>query len=387
MRWRACSRSRRAGRAAARASPDAPLSSWIRDPGAVVRLAHRSSKKPGPLPDVNATVTPRIVWQVERRHGGAGLCAGDHAGGDLRRSQRRHADAPRPRHRTRGLANQRRQARFRRVRARSARSSSSAPTRATCSRSTTDGKPLWTARVSERSDRAAADRRQASSSCSSGDGRIFGLAAADGKTAWVHQRTNPPLTVRNAAGGVVEPRRPVRRHGRRAAAGDRRCDRATIGWDGAVATPKGATELERIADVTSLPFVDEKAVCAVAYQGRVACFDIVRGTLHWSRDVSSLAGIAADAQRLTSSTTRARCTRSTSSNGASIWKQDVLASAAHRRTADRRRRSRRRRRRRLSASARAHRRLLRRPARNRRQPGDRRSRAPRRRRNARVAIR
>ena len=49
----------------------------------------------------------------------------------------------------------------------------------------------------ERGDRAAGGEPKASSSCSSGDGRVFGLGAADGKTKWVHQRNNPPLTVRN----------------------------------------------------------------------------------------------------------------------------------------------------------------------------------------------
>jgi outer membrane protein assembly factor BamB len=99
----------------------------------------------------------------------------------------------------------------------------------------------------------------------------------------------------------------------------------TIAWDGAVATPKGATELERIADVTSLPFVDEKEVCAAAYQGRVACFDIVRGTLLWSRDVSSLAGLTGDAQRIYVVDDKDGVQAFDRSNGASIWKQDVLA--------------------------------------------------------------
>jgi len=31
----------------------------------------------------------------------------------------------------------------------------------------------------------------------SGDGRLYALAAADGKTKWVYQRSNPPLIVRN----------------------------------------------------------------------------------------------------------------------------------------------------------------------------------------------
>ena len=131
----------------------------------------------------------------------------------------------------------------------------------------------------------------------SGDGRIYGLAAADGKTAWVDQRINPPLTVRNAAGGVVSRGGLlVGTPGGRLLAVD--AQTGTVAWEGAVATPRGATELERIADVTSLPYVDEKEVCAAAYQGRVACFELVRGTLIWSRDVSSLAGITADAQRL-----------------------------------------------------------------------------------------
>jgi len=67
-----------------------------------------------------------------------------------------------------------------------------------------------------------------------------------------------------------------------------------IGWDGAVATPKGATELERIADVTSRPLIEERQACAVAYQGRLACFEIARGSIAWTRDLSSLTGLAGD---------------------------------------------------------------------------------------------
>jgi outer membrane assembly lipoprotein YfgL len=126
-----------------------------------------------------------------------------------------------------------------------------------------------------------------------GDGRIHGLAAADGRTKWVYQRTNPPLTIRNYAGGAIS------RGGLFAGTAGGKLlaiDLATgnVGWEGNVATPKGATELERIADVTSLPVVEERQVCTVAFQGRIACFDLVRGELVWTRDVSSLSGIAID---------------------------------------------------------------------------------------------
>lgn len=186
-----------------------------------------------------------------------------------------------------------------------------------------DGKPRWTSRVSSE---VIAPPRVGDSIVVvfSGDGRIFGLSAADGKTAWVDPRTNPPLTVRNAAGGTL-----ARGGLFVGTAGGRllAIDAATgsIGWDGTVATPRGATELERIADVTSLPYVDDKEACAAAYQGRVACFDVVRGSLIWTRDVSSLAGITADANRLYVVDDKGVVQALARSNGASIWKQDVLA--------------------------------------------------------------
>ena len=156
------------------------------------------------------------------------------------------------------------------------------------------------------------------------DGRIFALAGADGSTKWVYQRTNPPLTVRRVAGGVVS------RGGLfTGTAGGKllALDLATgaLGWEASVATPKGATELERIADVTSLPIVEDRQVCAAAYQGRVACFEIVRGTLVWSRDFSSLAGITVDNRYLYLTDDKGAVYALDKTSGASVWKQDKLS--------------------------------------------------------------
>ena len=48
----------------------------------------------------------------------------------------------------------------------------------------------------------------------------------------------------------------------------------TLRWDASVAVPKGATELERVADVVGTPVVSGREVCAAAFQGRAGCFDI-----------------------------------------------------------------------------------------------------------------
>jgi outer membrane protein assembly factor BamB len=92
-----------------------------------------------------------------------------------------------------------------------------------------------------------------------------------------------------------------------------------------VANPKGATELERIADVTSQPLVDDRQVCAVAFQGRLVCFEITRGTINWSRDISSLYGLTVDTKNIYVTDDRGAVHALDRVNGASVWKQDLLA--------------------------------------------------------------
>ena len=186
-----------------------------------------------------------------------------------------------------------------------------------------DGKSAWTSRVSSE---VIAPPRLADEIAVvfSGDGRIYGLNVADGKTKWVNQRTIPPLTIRNTAGGATA------RGGLFAGTAGGHLLAVDIftggvAWDATVASPKGSTELERIADVTSLPYVDDRQVCAVAYQGRVACFDIVRGNLVWSRDLSSLTGLSGDGKNLYVTDDKGAVHALDKTSGASVWKQDALA--------------------------------------------------------------
>ncbi|MFO1399100.1 MAG: outer membrane protein assembly factor BamB [Burkholderiales bacterium] len=185
------------------------------------------------------------------------------------------------------------------------------------------GQPKWTSRVATE---VVAPPRVAENVAAvfAGDGSITALAAADGSKKWVNQRTAPSLTVRNYAGGTST--RGALFYG---TAGGRLLaldmNTGIVGWDATVANPKGATELERIADVTSRPVVDGQQVCAVAYQGRMACFDVARGSLNWSRDVSSLAGLAADGKYVYVTDDKGAVHALDRSTGASVWKQDLLA--------------------------------------------------------------
>ena len=186
----------------------------------------------------------------------------------------------------------------------------------------TTGKQLWKSQLSSEI-LSAPQIDQGVVVVRSGDGRIHGLDAATGSRKWLYQRALPALSVRTHVGVVVS----------RGAvfagfAGGRLIALAlgtgNVGWEATVALPKGATELERVADVSSLPVFDGKQVCAVAFQGRVACFDLLQGTLNWARDVSSISGMTIDDNNVYVADDKSALIAFVKSGGASLWKQDKL---------------------------------------------------------------
>lgn len=186
-----------------------------------------------------------------------------------------------------------------------------------------NGKSLWKAQLTGEV-LAPPEAQEGIVVARTGDGRVFGLDAASGKQKWLYQRTTPALSLRTHTGLVIE-RGAVfvgfpggRLLGIALANGN-------VGWDAVVALPRGATELERVADITSLPVVDGQRVCAVAYQGRVGCFDSVRGALIWARDVSSIAGMAVDERNLYVTDDKNAVLALDKAGGASLWRQDKLA--------------------------------------------------------------
>ncbi len=184
------------------------------------------------------------------------------------------------------------------------------------------GKALWTAQIS--SDVLSAPQiEQDVVIVRSGDGRLYGFDASTGTRKWIYQRTLPPLTVRTHVG--VQPF-----HGAVFAGfpgGKLIALSASTGsliWEATVALPKGATELERVADVSSLPVADGRQICAAAYQGRVACFGPQKGDLLWARDFSSVSGITMDPRNVYATDDKSAVVAFDRTNGSSLWKQDKL---------------------------------------------------------------
>jgi outer membrane protein assembly factor BamB len=158
----------------------------------------------------------------------------------------------------------------------------------------------------------------------SGDNRVALLDSGDGKRKWIYQRATPSLSLRSSAPPVF---------------GDRfvfvgfpggklvalAMQNGAPAWEGPVASPKGATELDRVADVVTVPVIDGRMICAVAFQGRVACFDMAQGGAQmWARDISSAAGLALDNRYLFVTDERGAVHALDRNSGSSMWKQDKL---------------------------------------------------------------
>jgi outer membrane protein assembly factor BamB len=157
-----------------------------------------------------------------------------------------------------------------------------------------------------------------------GDGRVHGLSAADGSRKWLYSRNLPALSLRGSGGMVV--RDDVLYIG--FPGGKLVALNAANGaqlWEATVALPRGATELERVADVMGNPVLDERQVCAVAYQGRVACFDRRNGSPLWARDTSSNSGLAMDERNVYVTDDKDAVTAYDKTSGRAGWRQDKLA--------------------------------------------------------------
>ena len=157
----------------------------------------------------------------------------------------------------------------------------------------------------------------------SGDGRIAGLNAADGKRLWMYERSTPALVVRSHAGVTIQ--RGVAYAG---FAGGKlvaiNIKRGEVLWETSVSQPRGNTELERISDITSNPVVDDEQVCAIAFQGRVSCYDIAQGSTLWNREFSSDKGMTLLRKFLYLSDANGSVIVLDKNSGSSMWKNDQL---------------------------------------------------------------
>jgi outer membrane protein assembly factor BamB len=186
----------------------------------------------------------------------------------------------------------------------------------------TDGKQRWRAQLSGEvlaAPLVAGDRVIVRTV----DGRLMALNATDGAETWMVEDLVPRLTLRGTSP-------PVR-------AGD-----AVIGgfdsgrvmavsiptgdilWQAQVSTPRGRSELERLADIDAAVRVAGDEVYAIGYQGRIAMIARDSGQIWWTRDLSSYRDVGMDDDQLYVATSDGDVVALRRRDGGVVWQQTGL---------------------------------------------------------------
>lgn len=156
------------------------------------------------------------------------------------------------------------------------------------------------------------------------DNRIVALDAGTGSRRWYLQRTTPSLSLHAAPGIVITDGLAFvglpagRLIALSALSGAPR-------WEVAIAEPRGATELERVSDVSGSPALMGRDVCATSYQGRIACVDAGNGTLRWARELSAAVGPGIDQRYVFAADEKGNLQAFARETGSNLWRNTSLA--------------------------------------------------------------
>ena len=157
----------------------------------------------------------------------------------------------------------------------------------------------------------------------SGDGRITALNETDGKQRWFYDHALPSLIVRSHAGVTAYRGLAYVGYAGGKLIAIRLSDGSEV-WENTVSEPRGNNELERISDITSNPMVSDNEVCAIAFQGRLACYDTDQGSPLWTREIASDKGLSVLRKNIYLTDSAGKVMALDKDSGSTVWKNEDL---------------------------------------------------------------
>lgn len=156
------------------------------------------------------------------------------------------------------------------------------------------------------------------------DNHIAAYEVATGKRRWLIERPLPSLILRSPIGMTIYDHNIYI-----GLPGGKLISVAltsgSVRWEATVGEPKGATELERVADVSGVPVVYGGDVCAAAYQGKVSCYDLRNGVMRWGKANSTSMGVAVDERFVFAVDDKGTLNAFSRAAGLSEWKNEQLS--------------------------------------------------------------
>jgi outer membrane protein assembly factor BamB len=99
--------------------------------------------------------------------------------------------------------------------------------------------------------------------------------------------------------------------------------KGTVRFDVSVGAPRGTNEVERLADLVGpMARISDSDACLRAFQLAVACVDLSRGNVRWSRPQTGPQPVAANAQWVVGADGADRLTAWKSDSGDFVWRVD-----------------------------------------------------------------
>ena len=162
-------------------------------------------------------------------------------------------------------------------------------------------------------------------------GRVFVLGvdravqafdAQDGVKLWQVQRPGEPLTLSQA--GVIAAFKDtlVVGQGPRMAGLDPTA--GAVRWEVPVGAPRGANEVERLADLLGPPVRVGDLLCARSFQAGVGCVDADKGRILWTRVVGGTDPVGGDAELIVGADASDRLTAWKTPTGDVAWASEAL---------------------------------------------------------------
>ena len=154
------------------------------------------------------------------------------------------------------------------------------------------------------------------------DRSVSAFDALDGQKLWTLQRPGDPLTLSQAGVLAAFKNTLLVGQGPRLAGVDPA--RGTVRWEVPLATPRGANEVERLADLVGPPARMGDVVCARAFQSAVGCVNAERGTLTWTKNIGGIDAVGGDAEYVFGADASDRLTAWRVASGEQAWSTDSL---------------------------------------------------------------
>ncbi|CAD5265931.1 Outer membrane protein assembly factor BamB [Alteromonas sp. 38] len=158
-----------------------------------------------------------------------------------------------------------------------------------------------------------------------GAGTLFGFDTRTGEQLWRHEGDTPPLTLRGISG-------PVAANGG-ALIGTptgklqvNLLDSGILAWETVIATPTGATELERIVDLDTTPVLFGGTIYTVSYNGTLAAVELRSGRIIWKREYGSYRNLSIEGNSIFVVDNNSNIYALDRRNGVELWSQGGLKS-------------------------------------------------------------